>query len=70
MKSCNDDANHMLGEDTGSLDSRYIANLKMASGLGARDRGQVETVLAIWRDILREPSELDTEGRAWAWRNV
>jgi tetratricopeptide (TPR) repeat protein len=64
------EADHILEEDKGSLDARYIANLKMASGLGALERGQVETALEIWREILREPSDLDTEGRAWALRNI
>lgn len=64
------EADHILAEDTGTLNPEQIAVLKMAAALGALARGNRETALASLRSLLKEPSHLNAEGRGWARRNI
>jgi hypothetical protein len=64
------EADHILAEDTGTLNLEQTAALKMTAALGALKRGNRETALTTWRSLLRDPSHLNAEGRGWAWRNI
>jgi hypothetical protein len=64
------EADYILAEDTGTLNPGQIATLKMTAALGALRRGNRETALTTLRSLLREPSDLNAEGRGWAWRNI
>ena len=64
------EADSIISEDTGTLTPQQIAALKMTSALGALRRGRRETALMTWRELLKEPSHLDAEGRGWALRNI
>ncbi len=64
------EADLILAEDTGTLNARQTATLRMTAALGALARGHRETALISLRNLLKEPSHLDAEGRGWAWRNI
>ena len=64
------EADAILAEDVGMLDPGQKANLRMTSALGSLRRGHRETALTIWRDLLKEPTDLTAEGRGWALRNI
>ena len=64
------EADFIISEDSGTLTPEQIATLRMTSALGALRRGRRETALMIWRELLKEPSHLDAEGRGWALRNI
>jgi tetratricopeptide (TPR) repeat protein len=64
------EADHILAEDSGRLNAEQIATLKMTAALGALSKGHRETALTSLRGLLKEPSHLSPEGRAWAWRNI
>jgi tetratricopeptide (TPR) repeat protein len=64
------EADSILAEDNGTLDPGQIAALKMAAALGSLARGNRETALTTMRSLLKQPSDLDAEGRGWAWRNI
>ena len=64
------EADAIISEDTGTLTPQQIAALKMTSALGALRRGRRETALMTWRELLKEPSHLDAEGRGWTLRNI
>jgi tetratricopeptide (TPR) repeat protein len=64
------EADHILTEDTGTLNDGQIANLRLTAALGSLARGHRETALTSLRRLLNEPSHLYAEGRGWAWRNI
>jgi tetratricopeptide (TPR) repeat protein len=64
------EADAMLSEYGSVLDPGERATLRMAVALRASHRGNKETAIAIWRSLLKEPSDLTAEGRGWAWRNI
>jgi tetratricopeptide (TPR) repeat protein len=64
------EAEAMLSEFGNTLSASERADLKNAVAIGAKMKGRTETALSIWRDLLKEPSDLTAEGRGWAWRNI
>jgi tetratricopeptide (TPR) repeat protein len=70
FKIAGTEASGILAEDTATLTPEQTATLKTNVALGMLTRGNRETALSIWRDVLKEPSDLDAEGRGWAWRNI
>jgi hypothetical protein len=64
------EADAILAEDAETLDPQQKVALKMAVALGSLRRGHRETALSMLRDLVKEPSDLDAEGRGWAWRNI
>jgi tetratricopeptide (TPR) repeat protein len=64
------EADAMLSEYGSVLEPGERATLKMAVALRASQQGSKETAIAIWRSLLKEPSDLSADGRAWAWRNI
>jgi hypothetical protein len=64
------EADAMLSEYGPVLDPEERATLRMAVALRASQQGNKETAIAIWRSLLKEPSDLTAEARGWAWRNI
>ena len=64
------EAEAVLAEDADTLDAEHKATLKMTAAVGALRRGNQATRFAVWRSWLKEPSDLDAEGRGWAWRSI
>jgi hypothetical protein len=64
------EADVLLTEDAGKFSPDQIASLRMTVAVGAMNLGAPETGLSILRDLLKEPTALDAEGRGWAWRNI
>ncbi len=64
------EAEVFLGEFEATLTRDQKTDLQMLFGLAAMVEGNRETALLIWRDVLREPTDLSPEQRAWAWRNI
>jgi tetratricopeptide (TPR) repeat protein len=64
------DADAILTENEDTLDAEQIATLKMARALGSLAKGNRETALAVLKQLLSSPSDLNAEGRGWAWRNI
>jgi tetratricopeptide (TPR) repeat protein len=64
------DADALLNEEAQRLDPEQKATLKMAIAIASLRKGNRETALSIWRNLLKEPTELKPEGRGWAWRNI
>ena len=64
------EAEVFLGEFEATLTKDQRIDLQMLFGLAAMVKGNKETALLIWRDVLREPTDLSPEQRAWAWRNI
>jgi tetratricopeptide (TPR) repeat protein len=59
-----------LAEFEATLTKEQRTDLQMLFGLSALVKGNRETALLIWREVLREPTDLSAEQRAWAWRNI
>jgi tetratricopeptide (TPR) repeat protein len=59
-----------LGEYEATLTKDQRTDLQMLFGLAAMLKGKKETALLIWQEVLREPTDLSAEQRAWAWRNI
>jgi tetratricopeptide (TPR) repeat protein len=64
------EADAILSEYDSELDPQQRASLRMGIALRASHRGNKETAIAIWRSLVKEPSDLPAEGRGWAWRNI
>jgi hypothetical protein len=64
------EADALLSEYGSELDPQQRASLRMGIALRASHRGNKETAIAIWRSLVKEPSDLPAEGRGWAWRNI
>ena len=64
------EADAMLSEYSSVIDAGERATLRMAVALRANQQGNKETAIAIWRSLLKEPSDLTAEVRGWAWRNI
>jgi tetratricopeptide (TPR) repeat protein len=64
------EAEALLAEYGSVLSAEERATLQMAVALRANHQGNKETALAIWRSLVKEPSDLTAEGRGWAWRNI
>jgi tetratricopeptide (TPR) repeat protein len=64
------EANAILAENAETLDPEQKATLKMGIALAALVRGNRETALRMFRDLLKRPADLKAEGRGWAWRNI
>jgi tetratricopeptide (TPR) repeat protein len=60
----------VLNEHGGSLTAREASGFRMAIGIATRIKGNTDTALLIWRELLERPEDLGAEGRAWAWRNI
>lgn len=45
------------------------ASLENVIAVAAAQRGEIETALSIWRDILKTPEVLKPLDRGWVWRN-
>lgn len=59
-----------LGEFEATLTKDQRTDLQMLFGLAAMVKGNKETALLIWREVLREPTDLSAKQRGWAWRNI
>jgi tetratricopeptide (TPR) repeat protein len=64
------EADNILADDEETFDPGQIATLKMAAALGSLARGNRETALTTLRNLLKEPSDLDAEGRGWVQCNI
>jgi tetratricopeptide (TPR) repeat protein len=64
------EAETILGENTDTLDAEEKATLEMVGALGSLAKDNRETALARLRSLVKEPSDLNAEGRGWAWRNI
>jgi len=64
------EAEAILGDNTDTLNAEQKATLKMAVALGSLAKDNRETAIARLRSLVKEPTDLNAEGRGWAWRNI
>lgn len=50
-------------------DKSERASLENVIAIAAAQRGEIETALSIWRELLKTPEVLDPLDRGWVWRN-
>jgi tetratricopeptide (TPR) repeat protein len=50
-------------------DKSVRASLENVIAIAAAQRGEIETALSIWRELLKTPEVLDPLDRGWVWRN-
>jgi tetratricopeptide (TPR) repeat protein len=62
------DAGVLLTKDGASSSDRAVWDNVRA--IAAKDRGETETALTIWRRLIRDPGSLSAEMRAWTLRNL
>jgi tetratricopeptide (TPR) repeat protein len=65
-----DDAEAMLADAGAAYSEQQKIDLRMTVALASAKKGNKETALTIWRDLLKSPRTLTAEQRAWAWRNL
>lgn len=64
------DAEEFLAEHESTLTAEQICDLRMVIATGAMQRGNKETAIMMWRELLSEPRKLGAGNRGWAWRNI
>jgi tetratricopeptide (TPR) repeat protein len=62
------DVNLLLKEQ--NHDNAHWFSLRNALGIAAVKKGQLETALSIWRQLLKQPENIHAGERGWIWRNV
>jgi tetratricopeptide (TPR) repeat protein len=63
------DARAVLKEQPGIREASRVS-LESAIAIAAKQRGEVETAISIWRRLVKFPEALDPANRGWVWRNL
>lgn len=50
-------------------DKSERASFENVIAVASANRGEIETALSIWRELLKTPEVLDPQDRGWVWRN-